>query len=194
MGNPAALQNIPVIGSITQLVGSGQKLLGEYQEIRALTNPQYFQGDLSSVQSAYQLQRWNPCYAGAYQFPSASYQVSQTVQDQMTAIEKQRQGLEQQRDAVLSKLQAATTVSDVQKYSAAVVGVNGALAELSARANELAQRSVLQQQQLNAGAAIQRQQTTESAGTLFSQGIGGEMDELNALAPDYTKTPHWIMP
>src|SRR6516162_3037461 len=55
MGNPAGLRNLPIIGSIAELAGSGQQLLAEYQRIRAMTNPQYLQGQLGSVVSAYQL-------------------------------------------------------------------------------------------------------------------------------------------
>ena len=190
-GDPAALRNLPGIGTVAELYGSGQQLLAAYQRIQSMVNPQNLQYSLGSIQSAYSLQRWNPIYPGAYQFPTAAYSVSQTVQDQMTTLEKQREQLERQRDQALQSLQAATTASDVQKYHAAVSGLNGALAEVAARANELAQKSQLQQQQLNAGAAIQRQQTTESASSLFSKAVAGELDQMNALAPDYTQTPHW---
>jgi hypothetical protein len=189
MGDPAALRNLPVVGTIAELAGSGQQLLREYNQIQALTNPQNLKGNLSAVQSAYGLGNWNPLAPGAYQFPAASYQVSQTVQDQMAELEKQRQTLEQKRDQTLQAMQSATDQSTVQKLTGALVGVNGAIAEMGAREQALAQKSQLQRQQLEAGQAVQRQQITETTAAGFSYGVGSEMDQLNQLAPDYTKGP-----
>jgi hypothetical protein len=74
-----------------------------------MTNPQNLQGQLSSVVSADGLQTWSPpLVPGAYQFATANYQVSQTVQDQMTSLEQQRRTLEQKRDSLLQSLQGAT--------------------------------------------------------------------------------------
>jgi len=38
--------------------------------------------------------------------------------------------------------------------------------------------------------AQQQQRAPRQAG-IFGQGVNSEMNGLNALAPDYTKTPHW---
>jgi hypothetical protein len=191
LGNPAALQNIPVVSSIAELVGSGQRLLIQYEQIKNLINPQYLQGSLNSLTSAYQLQSWNPMAPGAYRFPAASFAISQSVQDQMTALEKQRQQLEQQRDATLKSLQSATTTADVQKYSAGLVGVNGALAEIAARSSELAQKSEVQQQQLNAGQAVQRQQITEQTAASFGSDINASINTLDSLSSGFGTVPHW---
>jgi hypothetical protein len=189
MGNPAALQQIPVVGTIAELAGDGQKLLAEYNQVRALTDPQRLKANLSTVQSAYGLGAWNPLSPGAYQFPSASYQVSQSVQDQLVELEKQRQTLERKRDQTLQAMQSATDQSTVQKLTGALVGVNGGLAEIAAREQALAQKGQLQRQQLEAGRAVQRQQITETTAAGFSYGVRTEMDQLNQLAPDYTKGP-----
>ena len=191
LGNPGALQSLPGIGTIAELYSSGQQLMQTYQRISAMANPAAIQGQLSALRSAYSLQRWNPLSAGSYEFPTASYTVAQTVQQQMQQLEQQRQTLQKQRDSALNSLQSASTVSDVQKYSAQIIALNGAIAEVGARANELAQQSQLQRQQLEAGQAVFKAQTTESATTTFGRGISSEMDQLNALAPDYTQTPHW---
>jgi len=191
MGNPAALRNLPVVGSIATLAGTGQQLLADYQRIRAMTNPQYLQGQLGSVVNAYQLQNWTPLAPGAYQFAAANWQVSQTVQDQMADLEKQRQTLEQKRDSLLQSLQSATTQSDVEKYSAALTGVNGALAEVAARASELAQKSQLQQQQLAAGREVQRQQMTEMTGASFGQDVNSSINMLPSLSNGYGAIPRW---
>src|SRR6516165_10124240 len=68
-----------------------------FGSIRAMANSQYLQRQLGSVVNAYQLQNWTPLAPGAYQFAAANWQVSQTVQDQMVDLEKQRQTLEQKR-------------------------------------------------------------------------------------------------
>jgi hypothetical protein len=193
LGDPGALRNLPVIGTIAQLAGEGQQALREYQQLQQLaTNVKQMPSNLSAVTSAYGLQQWNPLAPGAYQFPAASYAVANSVQQQMIALEQQRQMLEQKRDATLQSLQSATDQSSVQKYSAILTGVNGALATVAARANELAQRSQLQQMQLNAGAAVQRQQTTETGATSFSNGVINDMNSLGTLAPDFTQpVPRW---
>ena len=191
-GNPGALRNLPVVGSIAELYGDGQRLIQDYQRIRAMTDPSRLQGQLSSVIGAYGLQQWNPIAPGAYQFPVANYQVSQTVQDRIDDLEKERQRLEKKRDDLLQSLQTDTDQSAVQKHSAALTGVNGALSEIAARSSELAQRSALQQQQLAAGREVQRQQLTEMTGTSFSGGINSDMDALNQLAPDYTNVQHLL--
>ena len=191
MGNPAALRNLPVVGSIAALAGSGQQLLADYQRIRAMAHPQYLQGQLGSVVNAYQLQNWAPLAPGAYQFAAANWQVSQTVQDQMADLEKQRQTLERKRDSLLQSLQSATTQSDVEKYSAALTGVNGALAEVAARASELAQKSQLQQQQLAAGREVQRQQMTEMTGASFGQDVNSSINMLQSLSNGYGAIPRW---
>ena len=101
------------------------------------------------------------------------------------------QTLEQKRDSLLQSLQSATTQSDVQKYSAALTGVNGALAEVAARASELAQKSQLQQQQLAAGREVQRQQMTEMTGASFGQDVNSSINMLQSLSKGYGAIPRW---
>lgn len=189
MGNPAALRSLPVVRDIAELYGTGQQAIYQYQQLRSMTDPKNLQYQLGSVVSVYQLQGYNSL--GYYQFPSASYAVSQSVQEQMTELEKQRQRLEQKRDALLQSLQSASTASEVAKYHVALDSVNGALSEVSARANELAQRAQLQQQQLNAGAAVQRQQMTERSAATFGSDVNTGMDSINRLAPRDMAVPQW---
>jgi hypothetical protein len=151
-----------------------------------MASPQYLQGQLGSVVNAYQLQNWTPLAPGAYQFAAANWQVSQTV---LADLEKQRQTLEQKRDSLLQSLQSATTQSDVQKYSAALTGVNGALSEVAARASELAQKSQLQQQQLAAGREVQRQQMTEMTGASFGQDVNSSINMLQSLSNGHGAIP-----
>ena len=192
-GDPAALKNLPGISTVAQLYGSGQQLLQTYNQIKqmATSSPQQLQGSLNSLISAYRLQTQNPLVPSLYQFPTASYSVSVTIQDQMIQLEKQRQELEKQRDQALSSMQSASTASDVQKYHAAVSGINGALADVSARANELAQKSQLQQQQLNAGAQIQQLQATEQVVAGYGTDVNGSISTLENLSGGYGQLAHW---
>src|SRR6516165_3577480 len=190
-GNPSALRNIPVIGSIAQLVGTGQQVMYNYQRLQALAQPQYLQGQLSNLTTAYQLYNWNPMVPGTYQFYSAGWQVSQDTQDQILQLERQRQRLETQRDQLLNDIANASTTAEVQKYSAALNGVNGALAEVSARAHEAALQSQLQQQQLNAGREVLRQQTIERTTATFSQDNNNSIDILRNLSDGYGSMPRW---
>jgi hypothetical protein len=191
-GDPAMLKNLPVIGTIAQLAGEGQQAIWEYQQAQALaTNAKNVMGNLGQVQSAYGLQQWNPLAPGAYQFPTASYGVAQSVQQQMDALERQRVNLEAKRDATLASLQSATTQSDVQKYSGALTAVNGALATISSRANELAQRAALQKMQLDSGQQVQRQQRTETTAASFGKDVNTSIGALNSLSDGYGEVPQW---
>jgi len=192
-GDPAALKNLPGIGTVAELYGSGQQLLQTYQRIQniAVNTPRNLQYSVGSLQSAYGLQRWNPIIPGAYQFPVDSYSISGTVQDQMIQLEKQRQQLEKQRDQALASMQSANTASDVQKYHATVSGLNGALAEVAARANELAQKSQLQQQQLDAGAQAQRLQASEQVVVGYGADVNSSISTLETLSSGYGQLPHF---
>ena len=109
----------------------------------------------------------------------------------MIQLEKQRQQLEKQRDQALASIQSANTASDVQKYHATVSGLNGALAEVAARANELAQKSQLQQQQLNAGAQAQRLQATEQVVAGYGADVNSSISALETLSSGYGQLPHF---
>jgi hypothetical protein len=117
--------------------------LADYQRIRAMTNPQYVQGQLGSVVNAYQLQNWTPLAPGAYQFAAANWQVSQTVQDQMVDLEKQRQTLEQKRTACSRVSRALPRDRTSRSTALRLRASTGGLAEVAARASELAQKSQL---------------------------------------------------
>jgi hypothetical protein len=191
MGNPAALRSLPVVRDVAELYGVGQQTLAEYQQLKSMTDPRYLQGELNSVTSAYQLGNWQAISYGAYQFPSASYGVAQSAQDKLRQLEEQRQRLEQKRDETLASLQAATTSADVQKYHSALTAVNGALAEVAARETDLMHQTQLQQQQLNAGAAVQRQQITERSAASFGSDVNSSLDSINSLSTNYNAAPHW---
>jgi flagellar biosynthesis chaperone FliJ len=89
-----------------------------------------------------------------FQFSTASWNVANNAQQQLTALDQQRQKLQQQRDQALSSLEAATTASEVQKYHALLDSLNAAIAEVSQGEQELYHRTAMQNQQLQAGQQI----------------------------------------
>jgi len=138
--------------------------------LRGMANPQYLQGQLGSVVNAYQLQNWTPLAPGAYQFAAANWQVSQTVQDQMADLEKQRQTLEQKRDSLLQSLQSATTRSDVQKYSAALTGVNRRVGRGGGEGKRAGAEEPAPAAAAGSLPRVQRQQMTEMTGGQLRSG------------------------
>lgn len=164
MGDPAQLHNLPGLSDVAALYSSGQQLMYEYQSWQRYFSPQNFQYDMNSILSSYRLPTWNGFtsqsgvlvtpLAANYQFNTARWNIANDAQQQLAEREKQRQKLETQRDQALSSLKSATTDSEVQKYHAVLNGINGALADVSARANELAHQVALKGQQINAGEQI----------------------------------------
>ena len=176
MGDPAQLRHLPGIIDVAALYSSGQQLMYEYQSWQQYFSPQNFQSDMNSILSSYRLPTWNgftsqsgvlvtPLPAN-FQFNTARWNIANDAQQQLATLERQRQRLETQRDQTLSSLQSATTDSEVQKYHAVLNGINGALADVSARANELAHQVALKGQQINAGEQIYR--ASEADRTLAS--------------------------
>ena len=163
-GNPGALRNIPGVSTVAELYSLYGQLSRDYQQAKALLNPQGYQRNMNSILSSYQLPQWNgftsasglqvPPTQGVFQFPTASWNVANNAQQQLQTLDQQRQKLQQQRDQALSSLQSATTASDVQKYHAVVTALNGAIAEVSQAEQELFHRTGYQNQQLAAGQQI----------------------------------------
>lgn len=164
MGNPAALRNLPGISTVAEMYQVYGKLSQNYAIVQALLNPQRYQNDLNYILGAYRLPKWNGFNTasglpvlpaqGLFQFSTASWNVANNAQQQLTALDQQRQKLQQQRDQALSSLEAATTVSEVQKYHALLDSLNAAIAEVSQGEQELYHRTAMQNQQLQAGQQI----------------------------------------
>ena len=197
MGDPAQLRNLPGISDVAALYSSGQQLMYEYQSWQRYLSPQNFQYDMNSILSSYRLPTWNGFTSQSgvlvtplpvnYQFNTARWNIANDAQQQLAQLEQQRQKLETQRDQALSSLQAATTDSEVQKYHAIVNGINGALADVSARANELAHQVALKGQQINAGEQVYKTSQAERQAADVYHAI--DMD-LSALPPSL-ETPSW---
>src|SRR6201987_3569791 len=126
----------------------------DYQQLQGLVNPSRYRNDLNTILSAYSQPSWNgftsmsgatiPPAQGLYQFATSNYAVGQAVQQQLATVEPKKITLTQKRDAALQSLQNATTASDVQKYQAILVGLNGAIADVNQSESQLAQRAHIQ--------------------------------------------------
>src|SRR5262249_3503559 len=163
-GDPAALRSVPGVSTVAELYQMYGQLARDYVTAQALLNPQHYQADMNNILRSYQLPQWNGFTTanglpvapaqGLFQFPAASWNVASNAQQELKALDDQRQRLQQQRDQALSSLQGATTQSDVQKYHAVVTALNGAIAEVSHAEQELYHRTGYQNQQLAAGQQI----------------------------------------
>ena len=163
-GNPAALRNIPGVSTIAELYQMYGELSQGYSQAERLLNPARYQWDMNSILASYRLPQWNGFTTsnglpvlpgqGLFQFQTGSWNLANSAQEQLQTLDKQRQKLQQQRDAALQSLQSATTASDVQKYTAVVQALNAGIAEVSQAEQELTHRTTLQQSQLQAGQQI----------------------------------------
>jgi hypothetical protein len=173
-GDPAALQSIPGISTVADLYGAGQRLMSDYQQWQGFLNPRRYQNDFNYILGSYQQPQWNGFQSlngsmispnqGLYQWDTARYNIASAAQEELKQLEEQRQRLEQRRDAVLQSLQGASsdrTAADVAQYHAVLDGLNGALAEVGARENQVAHQVRLKNQQIGAGQEIYRASQAE---------------------------------
>jgi hypothetical protein len=190
MGNPATLKNLPGVSTVAELYSIYGQLTRDYQQIQDFTNPQRYQNDLNYILSTYRQPNWNGFASasgynisplqGNYQFSTASWNVANNVEQQLSALDHQRQRLQQQRDAALQSLQSASTQSDVQKYHAVLDGINGALAEVGQATSELYHRSALKAQELAAGQQIYNASQAEQRAAAAYRGIDTDLSALPA--------------
>jgi hypothetical protein len=141
MGDPAALRSLPGVSTVAELYQMYGEATRDYQQLQSLINPRRYQTDLNYILSAYQQPAWNGFRTasgfnfvpnqGLFQFPVSDYNVAQTVQEQLAQLDQKKRMLTQQRDQALKGLQSATTVSDVQKYHAALDALNAAMADVN---------------------------------------------------------------
>jgi hypothetical protein len=198
-GDPSALRSLPGVSTVAELYQMYGQLSRDYVSAQALLNPQRYQADMNYILSAYQLPNLNGFKTasglpvlpgrGMFQFQTGSWNIANNAEQQMQTLDRQRQKLQQQRDAALSSLQSATTASDVQKYHAIVTALNGAIAEVSQAEQELMHRTQLQHQQLQAGQQIfQASQEQQRAAGAY-QSVDADLNMLPTSA--FQQSPTW---
>jgi hypothetical protein len=201
MGNPAALAQLTGVSSITSLYRDYALISVDIQQMENAVNPQNFQSQFNSVLATYRQPNWQGVItyggsqflpaAGSYQFATANYNAAQAAQQTITSLTAQRQSVQAQRDSAIQSLQAATTQSDVQKWTAIVQALNASMTHIDAEIQQVIERAKLQQTQNTSAqsmyAATQREQLAASMQNGFEQDLGS----FARVAPVYMQPAGW---
>jgi hypothetical protein len=201
LGNPAALAQLTGVSSITSLYRDYALISVDIQQMENAVNPQNFQSQFNSVLATYRQPNWQGVItyggsqflpaAGSYQFATANYNAAQTAQQTITSLTAQRQSVQTQRDSAIQSLQAATTQSDVQKWTAMVQALNASITHIDAEIQQVIERAKLQQTQNSSAqsmyAATQREQLAASMQNGFEQDLGS----FARVAPVYMQPAGW---
>jgi hypothetical protein len=201
MGDPAALAQLTGVSSITSLYRDYAMISADIQQMKNAVNPQNFQSQFNSVLATYKQPNWQGVItygggqflptAGSYQFATANYNAAQTAQQTIASLTAQRQSVQTQRDSAVQSLQAATTQSEVQKWTAMVQALNASMTHIDAEIQQVIEQAKLQQVQ-NASAqsmyaATQREQLAASMQNGFEQDLGS----FARVAPIYMQPAGW---
>ena len=201
LGDPAALARLTGVTEITSLYRDYAMISSDIAQMKNAVNPQGFQSQFNSILATYKQPNWQGVItygggqflptAGNFQFAAASYSAAQTAQQTIASLTAQRQSVQTQRDSALQSLQAATTQSDVQKWTATVQALNASMTHIDAEIQQVIEQAKLQQAQ-NAAAqsvysATQREQIAASLQNGFEQDLGS----FARVAPIYMQPPQW---
>jgi hypothetical protein len=201
LGDPAALAQLTGVNSITSLYRDYAIISADIQQMKYAVNPQNFQSQFNSVLATYKQPNWQGVItygggqflptAGSYQFATANYNAAQTAQQTIASLTAQRQSIQTQRDSAVQSLQAATTQSDVQKWTAIVQALNASMTHIDAEIQQVIEQAKLQQlQNVSAQsmyAATQREQLAASMQNGFEQDLGS----FARVAPIYMQPASW---
>jgi hypothetical protein len=201
LGDPAALAQLTGVSSITSLYRDYAIISADIQQMKDAVNPDNFQSQFNSVLATYKQPNWQGVItyggsqflpsAGSYQFATANYSAAQTAQQTIAALTTQRQTVQTQRDSAVQSLQAATTQSEVQKWTAVLESLDASMAHIDAEIQQVIEQAKLQQMQ-NASAqsmysATQREQLAASMQNGFEQDLGS----FARVAPIYMQPAQW---
>ena len=201
LGDPAALAQLTGVNEITSLYRDYAMISSDIQQMKNAVNPQNFQSQFNSVLATYKQPNWQGVItygggqflptAGSYQFATANYNAAQTAQQTIASLTAQRQSIQMQRDSAVQSLQAATTQSDVQKWTAIVQALNASMTHIDAEIQQVIEQTKLQQlQNVSAQsmyAASQREQLAASMQNGFEQDLGS----FARVAPIYMQPASW---
>jgi hypothetical protein len=201
MGDPAALAQLTGVNQITQLYRDYAMISSDIVQMENATNPVGFQSQFNSILTTYKQPNWQGVVtygggqflptAGNFQFATANYNAAKTTQQTIASLTAQRQSVQTQRDSALRSLQAATTQSDVQKWTAVLQSLNASMTHIDAEIQQVIEQAKLQQAQ-NAAAqsvysATQREQIAASLQNGFEQDLGS----FARVAPIYMQPAQW---
>lgn len=201
MGNPAALAQLTGVKDVVALYQDYALISADIQRMQTLTNPAQYQYDMNSILAAYRQPRWpglvsygGTAYvpaAGNYQFATASFNTAQTAQQTIQSLTTQRQNLQTQRDSALQSLQAATTQSDVQKWSAVLATLNSAISHVDAQIQQVNQQVALQQAQITASQSIYQATQREQIGAAMLNGLEQDLGSFSRVTANYGQPFYW---
>jgi hypothetical protein len=201
MGNPAGLAQLTGVSQITSLYRDYAMISSDLYQMQAAVNPQNFQSQFNSVLATYKQPNWQGAItygggqfmptAGNFQFATANYSAVQTAQKTIVSLTAQRQSVQTQRDSALQSLQAATTQSDVQKWTAVVQALNASMTHIDAEIQQVIEQAKLQQTQNSAAQSIYTATQREQIAASLQNGFEQDLGSFARVAPIYMQPAQW---
>jgi hypothetical protein len=201
LGNPAALAQLTGVSQITSLYRDYAMISSDLYQMQAAVNPQNFQSQFNSVLATYKQPNWQGAItygggqfmptAGNFQFATANYSAVQTAQKTIATLTVQRQSVQTQRDSALQSLQAATTQSDVQKWTAVVQALNASMSHIDAEIQQVIEQAKLQQTQNSAAQSIYSATQREQIAASLQNGFEQDLGSFARVAPIYMQPAQW---
>jgi hypothetical protein len=201
LGNPAALAQLTGVNQITSLYRDYAMISSDLYQMQAAVNPQNFQSQFNSILATYRQPNWQGAItygggqylptAGNFQFATANYSAVQTAQKTIASLTAQRQSVQTQRDSALQSLQAATTQSDVQKWTAVVQALNASMTHIDAEIQQVIEQAKLQQTQNSAAQSIYTATQREQIAASLQNGFEQDLGSFARVAPIYMQPPQW---
>jgi P-type conjugative transfer protein TrbJ len=196
LGNYANISNLPGVGTIGQIVGDAERIYGQgtgiYGQIQGLTNPGQFTGQFQSLLSRYgnyqnllNVTTLNGPVSNQYTIPmaTATAQAVNGYQNALSALNTQRNQLQQQLASTMNQLQSATTQAEVEKLNGEIAALSGQLNSINEQIQQAAEASgqAAQQNKAAADAANQAQAAVEANN--LQEGAAGFVNLLNWTPP-----------
>jgi hypothetical protein len=201
MGDPAALAQLTGVNSITSLYRDYAMISADIWQMENATNPLGFQSQFNSILATYKQPNWEGVITygggqflpttGNYQFATANYNAAQTTQKTIASLTAQRQLVQTQRDNALQSLQAATTQSDVQKWTAVVQALNASMSHIDAEIQQVIEQAKLQQAQNAAAQSIYSATQREQIAASMQNGFEQDLSSFARVAPIYMQPAQW---
>jgi hypothetical protein len=155
MGDPKAYGfNLPGVSNITTLAAIYQQAQRDAADIAGFSNPQSLKISWEQIQSHYGQPAWSGFTSATgfrvvpatslINFYASNYNVASSTQERIAALNEKKLELTQQRDQAIKQLQSASDQSAVQKQTAIIQALNGAIADVNAQVAQAVHAANLQ--------------------------------------------------
>jgi hypothetical protein len=189
MGDPKAYGfGLPGVSNIATLFAIYQQATKDVSDWAAYVNPKSWQITLQQIENIYGISQFNGftsangLHIGQAQslinFYTSNYNVAGGAQQSLATLNAKKQTLTQQRDAAIAQLQSASDQSAVQKQSAIIVALNGAIADVNASIAQAVHNANLQIAQNNQAQAISQNVALQQQAAAAYQGIDQDLSNL----------------